>query len=352
MEYKRIGDLVHQVDIRNTDLSVTKLMGVNLAKEFMPSVANIVGTDLSKYKVVRKGQFACKLMSVGRDVRLPIAYKTDDEPIIISSAYYSFEVNDDNEILSEYLMMCFSRTEFDRELWFYSGGDVRGGINWDTFCNTKVPVPSMTDQLRIVKAYKAITDRIELKKRINDNLEATALAIYKETFITQNSSDWSKGTLSDLLTVKYGKDHKHLADGPIPLYGSGGIMRYVEKALYDKVSVLIPRKGTLSNVIYVDEPFWSVDTMFYTEIAKPYAAKFIYYFVKSKDLAGMDTGSAVPSMSSEIIHSMQLSIPDDDTLISFDNRLCPLYKQIKANNQECAKLKDLQDVLLTTILSR
>ena len=187
---------------------------------------------------------------------------------------------------------------------------------------------------------------------LNDNLEATALAIYKETFITQNSSDWSKGTLGDLLTVKYGKDHKHLADGSIPLYGSGGIMRYVEKALYDKVSVLIPRKGTLSNVIYVDEPFWSVDTMFYTEISKPYAAKFIYYFVKSKDLAGMDTGSAVPSMSSEIIHSMQLSIPDDDTLISFDNRLCPLYKQIKANNQECAKLKDLQDVLLTTISSR
>lgn len=128
-------------------------------------------------------------------------------------------------------------------------------------------------------------------------------------------------------------------------------MRYVEKALYDKVSVLIPRKGTLSNVIYVDEPFWSVDTMFYTEIAKPYAAKFIYYFVKSKDLVGMDTGSAVPSMSSEIIHSMQLSIPDDDTLISFDNRLCPLYKQIKANNRECAKLKGLQTVLLTTISS-
>ena len=172
MEYKRIGDLVHQVDIRNTDLSVTKLMGVNLAKEFMPSVANIVGTDLSKYKVVQKGQFACKLMSVGRDVRVPIAYKTDDEPIIISSAYFSFEVNDENEILSEYLMMCFSRAEFDRELWFYSGGDVRGGINWDTFCNTKVPVPPMEKQLKVVKAYKTITDRIELKKKINNNLVA------------------------------------------------------------------------------------------------------------------------------------------------------------------------------------
>ena len=160
-----------------------------------------------------------------------------------------------------------------------------------------------------------------------------------------------KPTLSDLLTVKYGKDHKHLADGLIPLYGSGGIMRYVEKPLYNKVSVLIPRKGTLNNVIYVDESFWSVDTMFYTEISKSYAAKFIYYFIKSKDLAGMDTGSAVPSMSSEIIHSMQLNIPDDETLIAFDNMLNPMYEQIKMNNQEHTKLKNLQEVILATISS-
>ena len=104
---------------------------------------------------------------------------------------------------------------------------------------------------------------------LNDNLEATAQAIYKETFISSSKNSWKKSTLSELLTVKYGKDHKNLADGNIPLFGSGGIMRYVEKPLYDKVSVLIPRKGTLNNVIYVDEPFWSVDTMFYTEIHKP-----------------------------------------------------------------------------------
>ena len=104
--------------------------------------------------------------------------------------------------------------------------------------------------------------------------------------------------------------------------------------------------------MYVDEPFWSVDTMFYTEIHKPFAAKFIYYFVKSKDLAGMDTGSAVPSMSSEIIHSMQLDIPDDETLITFDNQLTPLYKQMKMNNQECAELQKLQEALLATISSR
>lgn len=171
-EYVRLGDIIHQTDERNSRLQVTTLMGVNLSKEFMPSVANIVGTDLSKYKIVRKGQFACKLMSVGRDVRLPIALKRTEEPYIISSAYYSFEVNNESEVLSEYLMMHFSREEFDRELWFYSGGDVRGGINWDTFCNLKIYIPPIEKQREIVKAYKTVTDRIELKRKINDNLEA------------------------------------------------------------------------------------------------------------------------------------------------------------------------------------
>ena len=170
--FRRLGDIIHQVDERNTELQVTKLMGVNLSKEFMPSVANIVGTDLSKYKVVRKGQFACKLMSVGRDVRLPIALKRDDEPVIISSAYFAFAVNDEEEVCSEYLMMCFSRSEFDRELWFYSGGDVRGGINWETFCDVMIPVPSIQKQRELVKTYNIIANRIVLKSRINDNLVA------------------------------------------------------------------------------------------------------------------------------------------------------------------------------------
>ena len=125
----KLGDVIHQTDERNSQLQVTTLMGVNLSQKFMPSVANIVGTDLSNYKIVRNGQFACKLMSVGRDMRLPIALKRNGEPYIISSAYYSFEVNDESQVMSEYLMMYFSRDEFARELWFYSGGDVRGGIN-------------------------------------------------------------------------------------------------------------------------------------------------------------------------------------------------------------------------------
>jgi type I restriction enzyme S subunit len=101
--------------------------------------------------------------------------------------------------------------------------------------------------------------------------------------------------------------------------------------------------------MYVDEPFWSIETMFYTKITKPYAAKFIYYFIRSQDLAGMDTGSAVPIMSSEIIHSMPLEIPDDDTLIEFDAHLEPIYKRIKSNNHECMKLTESIGILLSNI---
>lgn len=348
--YKTLGDYIRIVDVRNRDLSITKLLGVSISKKFIPSIANIVGTDLSNYKIVRTGQFAYGPVTSRNGEKISIAY-LDEEDCIVSSSYTVFEVDKKEELDSEYLMLWFSRLEFDRYARYKSHGSVREIFDWNELCMVELPVPDIEKQRKIVKAYKTITDRIALKQKINDNLEATAFAIYRETFITSRSANWNKGTLSDLLAVKYGKDHKHLADGTIPLYGSGGIMRYVEKSLYDKVSVLIPRKGTLSNVLYVDEPFWSVDTMFYTEISKPYAAKFIYYFVKSKDLAGMNTGSAVPSMSSEIIHSMELDIPDDETLISFDKCLCPLYKQIKINNQECDKLKSLQGILLTTISS-
>ena len=350
--YDILGNHIRLIDTRNRESITDRVLGINIDKFFMPSVANVIGTDLSKYKLITKGKFACNPMHVGRDERLPVALYDEEEPAIVSPAYFMFEVIDNSILNEDYLMMWFRRPEFDRICWLHTDGSVRGGITWDDICRLELPIPPIENQLEIVNIYKAITERIALKQKINDNLEATAFAIYRETFITSRSANWNKGTLSDLLAVKYGKDHKHLADGTIPLYGSGGIMRYVEKSLYDKVSVLIPRKGTLSNVLYVDEPFWSVDTMFYTEISKPYATKFIYYFVKSKDLAGMDTGSAVPSMSSEIIHSMELDIPDDETLISFDKCLCPLYKQIKINNQECDKLKSLQGILLTTISSR
>ena len=186
---------------------------------------------------------------------------------------------------------------------------------------------------------------------INDNLLQQAQAIYCDMFITNSSPSWQLGHLSDLITVRYGKDHKKLTDGAYPVYGSGGIMRYVEKPLYDKESVLIPRKGTLNNVMYVNEPFWSVDTMFFTEMKLPNVAKFVFHFVKSKDLASLNAGSAVPSMTTDILNAMELSIPDADTFTKFEGIVAPMYQAIQQNTQESSKLAELRDSLLPRLMS-
>ena len=186
---------------------------------------------------------------------------------------------------------------------------------------------------------------------INNNLEQQAQEIYTSLFTSNPNKEWKMGQLSDLISVKYGKDHKKLEDGTYPVYGSGGIMRYVERPLYTGESVLIPRKGTLNNVMYVNGAFWSVDTMFYTEMLRPNVAKFVYHFVKSKDLASLNAGSAVPSMTTNILNAMQLHIPDDKTLKQFEDVVSPMYKAIQENNQQSASLASLRDTLLPKLMS-
>lgn len=170
-------------------------------------------------------------------------------------------------------------------------------------------------------------------------------------FIENADPEWKHGRLSDLIVVKYGKDHKTLADGSYPVYGSGGIMRHVERPLYNKESVLIPRKGTLNNVIYVNQPFWSVDTMFYTEMLIPNAAKFVYHFVKSKDLASMNTGSAVPSMTAKILNTMAITIPSSAALEEFEIMVTPLYTAIQENDVQNKALAKMRDALLPKLMS-
>ena len=186
---------------------------------------------------------------------------------------------------------------------------------------------------------------------INDNLEQQAQAIYSHIFIEQRQSNWNMGQLSDLITVKYGKDHKELEDGNYPVYGSGGIIRYVKKPLYTGESVLIPRKGTLNNVMYINGSFWSVDTMFYTEMKQKNVAKFVYHFVKNKDLASLNAGSAVPSMTINILNAMQLYIPDDKTLDRFENMVSSMYVTIQENAKESQILAIMRDTLLPKLMS-
>ena len=206
-------------------------------------------------------------------------------------------------------------------------------------------------QDRIAHSLLNIDEKIKVNNRINKNLEQQAQAIYQQMFIENQNPNWKEGKLSDLVAVKYGKDHKKLDGGCYPVYGSGGIMRYVEKPLYTGESVLIPRKGTLNNVMYVNGAFWSVDTMFYTEMLRPNIAKFVYHFVKGKDLASLNAGSAVPSMTTNILNAMPLYVPDDETLSIFEETVTPMYSQMQENEKQSANLANIRDTLLPRLMS-
>ncbi|WP_296284597.1 restriction endonuclease subunit S [uncultured Acinetobacter sp.] len=184
--YKKIGAFVRQVSSRNTDLSVTNLKGININKEFMPSVANINGTDLSKYKVVNKGQFAFNPMHVGRDEMLPISLWLEDEPIIVSPAYIVFEIIDQSILDPKYLMMWCSRSEFDRNCWFTTDSSVRGGFSWEDFCDIEIPIYSPSYQNKIIKEYNHIVSLIECNQQTNLKIEELILSIYKEWFVEFN----------------------------------------------------------------------------------------------------------------------------------------------------------------------
>ncbi|WP_405607033.1 restriction endonuclease subunit S [Polaribacter sp. Asnod1-A03] len=203
MNYKKIGDFIQQVNLKNEDGEVKNLLGVNLDKVFMPSVANLNGVDMTKYKIIKKGQFGCKLMSVGRDKKLPISHLKDCDKAIISSAYYVFEVKNEKELLPEYLMMWFLRSESDRFLWFLSGGDVRGRITWDDLCTLPIRIPSIEKQQQIVDEYNTVSNRIQLNEKININLEAMAQALYKHWFVDFEFPVYKKdGTLSSVERYK------------------------------------------------------------------------------------------------------------------------------------------------------
>ncbi|MCM1474098.1 MAG: restriction endonuclease subunit S, partial [Muribaculaceae bacterium] len=213
----------------------------------------------------------------------------------------------------------------------------------------EVSIPNLETQKKISSVLSAIDDKIEINDRINKNLEEQAQAIYHD-FISAHHDGERTGILSELITVKYGKDHKKLNDGNFPVYGSGGIIRYAEKFLYSKESVLIPRKGSLNNVMYVDEPFWSVDTMFFTEMKISNIAKYVFHFLKDKNLALLNTGSAVPSMTTDILDSMIIKIPTPEQLNNFENIISPLYKIIKHNLKQIKNLSALRDALLPELM--
>jgi type I restriction enzyme S subunit len=206
---QKLGDYIREVNVRNKDLKVTNLLGLSMSKQFRPSTSNIVGVDLSNYKVVRNNVFAFDPMSVIRVHKVPIALNDTDFPIIVSPAYITFECIDVEKLDPKYLMMWFQRTEFDRYADFKSDAAVRGGYDWKELCETLIIIPSIEQQREIVSEYETISKRIKLNEQIIKNLEATAQTLYHKMFVEGIDKEnlpegWRMGTLGEYATVKSG----------------------------------------------------------------------------------------------------------------------------------------------------
>ena len=201
-EMKRLGDYIREVDVRNRDLEVTKLLGVSISKEFMPSIANTIGTDMSSYKIVEPRQFAYGPVTSRNGDKVSIALYKDDEKAIVSQAYTIFEVKNKQELLPEYLMMWFRRPEFDRYARFKSHGSAREIFSWEEMCDVELPIPSIEQQQKIVSEYEAITHRIRLNEQIITKLEETAQTLYRKMFVNGIDKEdlpegWKMGTIGE-----------------------------------------------------------------------------------------------------------------------------------------------------------
>lgn len=269
-----------------------------------------------------------------------------DHPFWTVDTLFYTEVNEDL-VLPKFLYYMMSQYDFNQ----YDEGTTIPSLRTETLNRLEYLVPSLSTQRKIAAVLSSLDDKIETNHAICRNLEEQADAFYKQYFVSGEKSSWNEGKLSDFIEVKYGKDHKKLADGTIPVYGSGGLMRYAERALYESESVLIPRKGTLNNVMLVMEPFWSVDTMFYSVMKVKNAAKFVFLFLKGKDLASMNAGSAVPSMTTEILNSMELRLPPKAVLDDFEHNVAPIYQTIATKKCENERLASLRDTLLPRLMS-
>ena len=225
--------------------------------------------------------------------------------------------------------------------------------------------PPLEIQHRIADILSAYDDLIENNQKQIKLLEEAAQRLYKEWFVDlrfpghENTKivdgvpeGWSRGLLKELISVNYGKDHKKAPDdGNIPVYGSGGLMRKCNKSLFSGEAVLIPRKGSLNNIMYVDETFWTVDTMFYATMKQPHTAVFVYFFVKAFDMYSMNIGAAVPSMTAKILDAMDVVIPDKETLEKFYKLTKTYFNKIKTLQGQNERLKIARDLLLAKLMS-
>ena len=353
-EYKILGNYIRLVDERNKDLAVTKLLGVSISKKFIPSIANIVGTDLSNYKIVRRGQFAYGPVTSRNGEKISIAY-LDEEDCIISSSYTVFEVENKEKLDPEYLMLWFSRPEFDRYARYKSHGSVREIFDWNELCMVELPVPDIEKQRKIVKAYKTITDRIDLKQKINDNLDDTAQTLYQKYFESNSDkSSWKQGTVGDVLQLQRGHDlpRTEMTGGKYPVAGSTGTIGYHDEFTAEAPVIVMGRSGNIGNPRLYLCNCWTHNTSLYVKQIYEAEPLWVFYLLKNLNYDGFVGGSAVPTLNRNDVHAYGIAIPPLELQKSFSQKVMSLIYCKEENLSEIEKLQELQKIILTTMSSR
>ena len=376
-----LGDYIRELNVRNRELKVTKLVGLTIDKAFIPSVANVIGTDLSNYKVIQREQFACSLMQVSRDGKMPVAMFEEDEAIM-SPAYPMFEVIDKTALMPQYLMMWFSRSEFDREASYYAVGGVRGSLTWEDFCNMQLPIPSITRQRKIVSEYETLTNRIRLNNQMIQHLESTAQALYRKTFVENIDKEklpegWRMGTLGDVCskigsgaTPKGGKDC--YVDSGVSLIRSMNVFDF--NFSYDELAhisdrqakqldgVTVNKKDILFNITgasvarccMVPDDILPARVNQHVMIIRPKENYMPYYLLctlcsdeAKQSLLGMSqSGSTREAITKAEINAFHVVVPSSELLIDFTTKVETLYHNIILYKQENSKLTELQSLLL------
>lgn len=381
--YRLLGDFIRQVDVRNTDGKEEKLLGVSVQKMFIPSIANTVGTDFTKYKVVKRGQFTYIPDTSRRGDKIGIALLTDYDEGLVSNIYTVFEVKDENELLPEYLMLWFSRPEFDRYARFKSHGSVREIMDWDEMCKVELPVPSIDKQRSIVKAYQTITERIELKRRINDNLVATVTAIYRRMFI-EGGRIYPTAPLKQLCskigsgaTPKGGKTAYQ--ESGVSLVRSTNVFDYAFS--YDDLAHISDEQADqLSNVIVEEnDVLFNITGVSVTRccivpadvlparvnqhvmILRPKTAMPMSYYImttlcsaenKGKLMGIAQSGSTREAINKQEMESFSIPVPPTKEVQDFEIKARGLYESVIRNTEEIMRLNVMQQLLLSQLSSR
>lgn len=381
--YEPLGKHIRLVDYRNSEEVTSTVLGISIDKEFMPSVANVIGTDLSRYKLISKGLFACNPMHVGRDERLPIALYEKANPAIVSPAYFMFEIIDHDILNEEYLMMWFRRPEFDRECWFMTDGSVRGGITWDDLCRIKLPVPSYARQCEIVESYRTITDRIALKRAENDNLDSTMQAIYKNYFVdfTPFKSEPTCATklgeipaswrvckfcdLCDLLNGRAYSQEELLDSGKYRVLRVGNFFTknswyYSDMELEDNKycypdDLLFCWSASFGLYIWND-----VKTIYHYHIWKidfsktaPYYREYIFLYLKQElnKLSKEGHGSVMAHLTKSGVENLDIVSPPEEIIKQFHNSIIPFIEHKKLVEKEVQQLTELRESILSKMVS-